>query len=108
VGFGFNQEFNIFSDSEPPTNYFMLPHHVTFNFGKNRSFIEMGIGASLISGDRQNWYLVYPMVGYRYHPFKNPGFSFKVWAYFPFGQKFVTEYAETLFSPLGLSIGIAL
>lgn len=108
VGFGFNQEFQIFSTSEGPENYFMLPHHLTYNWGKKKSFFELGAGATWISGDRQNWYLVYPMVGYRYHPFNNPGFSFKVWLYFPFGQKFVTEYAETLFSPVGLSIGIAL
>jgi len=108
AGLGFNQEFQIFTTSEGPANYFILPHHVTFNVGKKRSFFEMGLGASWVSGDNQNWYLVYPMAGYRYHPFNNPGFSFKAWAYFPFGQKFVTEYAETLFSPIGLSFGIAL
>jgi hypothetical protein len=108
LGLGFNQEFNIFSNGESPTNYFMLPHHITWNFGKKRSFFELGVGASWVSGDKQNWYLVYPMLGYRFHPFKNPGFSFKVWAYYLFGQTFVTVYAETLFSPVGLSIGLAL
>lgn len=108
VGFGFNQEFQIFTTSEGPTDYFMLPHHITYNWGKSKSFFEMGLGASWVSGDRQSWYLVYPMVGYRYHPFKNPGFSFKAWVYFPFGQKFITDYNEILFSPLGLSFGIAL
>lgn len=107
VGFGYNQEFNIFSTSTEPTNYFILPHHLTCNFGSSRSFLEFGVGASWISGDNYNYYLVYPVLGYRYHPFKNPGFSFRVWAYFPFGQDFVTD-GEVMFAPIGLSFGIAL
>ncbi len=107
VGFGYNEEFKILS-SEPPTQYFVLPHHVTVNFGKKRSFLELGVGGSLVRGARNNYYLVYPMAGYRYHPFNRPGFSIKAWLYYPFGQKFITEDQEVLFAPVGLSFGIAL
>jgi hypothetical protein len=107
VGLGYNEEFNLFS-SGPPTRYFILPHHVSVNFGKKRSFLELGVGASWVSGDRNNYYLVYPMAGYRYHPFNKPGFSLKAWLYYPIGQKFITEDQEVLFAPVGLSLGIAL
>jgi len=107
VGFGYNQEFQLFS-SEPPTNYFVMPHHVTCNFGMNKSYLELGAGGSLVRGGGQTYYLVFPILGYRYHPFRNPGFSFRAWLYFPFGQDFITEYNEVLFAPVGLSFGIAL
>ena len=105
VGFGFNQEFRIFSDGTPPVNYFILPHHLSCNFGSKRSYFEMGVGGAWVSGDRNNYYLVYPILGYRYHPFKNPGFSFRAFLYYPFGQEFITEYNEVMFAPVGLSFG---
>lgn len=108
AGFGYNQEFTIFAMSTQPTNYFILPHHLTCNFGSSKSFLEMGVGASWVSGGHNNYYLVYPILGYRYHPFNNPGFSFRIWAYFPFGQEFITDYNEVLFAPIGVSFGIAL
>lgn len=107
VGFGYNEEFKLLS-SQPPTQYFVLPHHVSINFGKKRSFLELGVGASWVRGDGNNYYLLYPMAGYRYHPFNRPGFSFKAWLYYPFGPKFITGYEEVIFSPVGLSFGIAL
>ena len=106
VGFGFNQEFQIFS-SEPPNSYFILPHHLTCNFGRNRSFLELGVGASWVTGNRDNYYPVYPILGYRYHPFKNPGFSFRVWVYYPLGQKNFFNWDVIMMIPYGLSFGVA-
>ena len=108
VALGFNQEFNIFTTEEPPTNYFILPHHVTCNFGKNRSYLELGVGGAWVSSTLGAFYLVYPMLGYRYHPFKNPGFSFRAWLYYPFGKEFTAFSGEVMFVPVGLSFGIAL
>ena len=108
VGFGFNQEFQLF-DPDPPQNYFILPHHVTVNLGGGkRSFVEMGIGGSWITDNRDNYYLVYPMVGYRLHPFKIPGFSFRACLFYPFGQMSVLDTTDMWLVPLGLSVGIAL
>ena len=45
VGFGYNEEFSFFS-SGSPTRYFVLPHHVSVNLGKKRSFVELGVGLS--------------------------------------------------------------
>lgn len=108
IGFGFNQEFNIF-DSGDPINFFTLPHAFTVNLGNGkRSYGEVGIGGSWITDNTQHYYFIYPMIGFRYHPFKNPGFSFKAWAFWPFGQIDKVEEVEVMISPLGLSFGVAL
>ncbi len=108
VGFGFNQEFNIF-DSEDPINFFTLPHSFSVNLGNGkRSFGEFGIGGSWVTDNTVHYYFVYPMIGFRYHPFKNPGFSFKAWAFWPFGQIDKVEDVDVMIVPLGLSFGVAL
>jgi hypothetical protein len=108
IGFGFNQEFQLFT-SEDPTNFFTLPHSFSVNLGNGkRSYGEMGIGGSWLTDNTQHYYFVYPMIGFRYHPFKNPGFSFKAWAFWPFGQMDKVEETDVWISPLGLSFGVAL
>ena len=106
VGFGFNQEFQLFS-SDPPSSYFILPHHVTCNFGRNRSFLEFGVGAAWVTDNRDDYYPVYPILGYRYHPFKKPGFSFRVWVYTPLGKKNFYDWDVIMMIPYGLSFGYA-
>jgi len=107
VGFGFNQEFQLFS-SEGIENFFILPHSFTVNLGNGkRSFGEFGIGGSWMTNTDDQYYFIYPIVGYRYHPFKNPGFSFRAWAFYPFGQMPKVEETNVWISPFGLSFGIA-
>ena len=107
VALGFNSEFEIISTG-PSLNTFLLPHHVSCNFGKNKSFLELGLGGAYMSNARVKRYLAYPILGYRYHPFKNPGFSFRIWVYYPFGQGNFFDWDEIMFIPYGLSFGMAL
>jgi hypothetical protein len=108
LAFGYNQDFQLFS-SAPPTNYFILPHSFTLNLGEGkRSFGELGIGGAWITSNSENYYLFYPILGYRYHPFKNPGFSFRAWIYYPFGQSNTLDDSDLLIAPFGLSFGVAL
>ena len=108
IAFGYNQEFLLFS-SKPPINYFILPHSFTLNLGEGkRSFGEFGIGGSWITSNSENYYLFYPILGYRYHPFKNPGFSFRAWVFYPLGQSNTLDDSNLLIAPLGVSFGIAL
>jgi len=108
IGFGFNQEFQLFT-SEDPSNFLTLPHSFSVNLGNGkRSYGEIGIGGSWLTDNTQHYYFVYPMIGFRYHPFKNPGFSFKAWAFWPFGQMDKVEETDVWISPLGLSFGVAL
>ena len=106
VGLGFNTEFDL-SDN-PSDTYFVLPHHLTANYGKRKSFLEFGIGASFITKSQYSGYFVYPMLGYRLHPFKNPGFSFRAWLFFPIGQSSKVEELNILLVPYGLSFAIAI
>ena len=106
VGFGFNQDFQLYS--EPPSNYFILPHHLTCLWGRRKSFLDFGVGAAWITNNREHYYPVFPILGYRYHPLKNPGFSFRVWLYYPFGQKNYLDWDVIMLVPYGLSFGIAL
>ena len=106
IGLGFNSEFSL-SDN-PANTYFVLPHHVTANFGRRKSFLELGIGGSYMNGSQVSEYFVYPMLGYRRHPFNSPAFSFRVWLFFPFGQISRLDETNILIVPYGLSFGIAL
>ncbi len=107
AGIGFNSEFNLSSDAKSE-NYTVFPHHLTALYGKKKAFLEYGIGGSILSGGDKAQYLLYPILGYRFHPFKNPGTSFRVWLIIPFGQQSIIESYEILFVPIGGSIGIAL
>ena len=108
IGFGTNMEFLLFS-SEQTSNFFTLPHSFTVNLGNGkRSFGEFGIGGTWITSFRDHYYFIYPMIGYRYHPFKNPGFSFKAWVFYPFGQQSKVDESQIWISPFGVSFGIAL
>jgi len=108
LGFGYNQEFQLF-DPDPPRNYFILPHSAALNLRiSKRSFFELGIGGSWVVQGIENYYLVYPLAGYRFHPFRKSKFSFKIWGFYPFGQMDVLDATDMLVSPLGVSFGIAL
>jgi hypothetical protein len=107
MGIGFNVEFNLSSNAESE-NYTILPHHITALYGRNKSFLEYGIGGSAVfSEEDKSSYLLYPILGYRAHPFKNPGISFRAWILIPFGQQATIESYDILFVPFGGSIGIA-
>ena len=106
VGLGFNSEFDL-SDN-PSNTYFVLPHHLTVNYGKRKSFLEFGIGGSLVTRSQYSGYFVYPIIGYRLHPFKNPGFSFRAWLFYPFGQTSKVAELNILLVPYGLSFAIAI
>lgn len=107
MGIGFNVEFNLSSDAESE-NYTILPHHITALYGRKKAFLEYGIGGSaVISGENKSSYLIYPILGYRFHPFKNPGISFRAWILLPFGQQSTIESYDILFVPMGGSLGLA-
>lgn len=103
IGMGFTGNFTPFNE-EPDQAYFTLPLHLTGNFGKGRSFAEIGMGGTLLAGGGESIYLFYPMLGYRLLPLKSRKFSFRVWFYYPFGQ----EVPDLLTGGFGASFGLAL
>ena len=106
LGIGYNEEFTlgIGSSSTPLDKYLIIPHHITGNLGKGKHLFEFGVGGSIILGNTNQNYLLYPIVGYRIHPQKSNKFNFRVFISLPYTAMEITE--DITFSPLGLSVGI--
>ena len=82
----------------------IIPHHITGNLGKGKHLFEFGVGASIILGNTNQNYLLYPIVGYRIHPLKSNKLNFRVNLSIPYTAIGYTE--DIMFSPFGLSAGI--
>ncbi|MCK4879154.1 MAG: hypothetical protein KAS82_00795 [Bacteroidales bacterium] len=89
--------------------FITLPHHITVNLGGGgRSFLELGMGGEIITDNREYYYLAYPMVGYRLHPFNSSKINFRAWLYYPLGQEIDQDWYEIFLLPFALSVGIAI
>lgn len=82
-----------------------LPHHLTFNFGKNRNFLETGIGGSLLMGGPNQDYVGYPMLGYRFQNAGSIKSNFRIYLQLLIAGN---PGPDVLFIPLGFSIGTSL
>lgn len=106
-GLGYNEEFQIciFGPcSSPPEKYLTIPHHITGNIGKGKHFFEFGLGGTIISGNTNQNYFLYPIVGYRVLPLNSNKVNFRVFGQIPFSG---LETEDILFIPFGLSLGIS-
>jgi hypothetical protein len=91
LGIGYNKvvEFAEAQWSDAPVinfygHYLTIPHHITINVGKRKSFFEFGIGGTAIIGnDAPQYYYLYPIIGYRLHPFQSKKANFRVYASLP-------------------------
>jgi hypothetical protein len=102
IGMGYNEDFLlcIFGPCAPPKSYVTLPHHVTANFGKKKHFLEVGMGGTLIGGDTDRPYMLYPILGYRFLPLNPGNLNFRI-----FGQYPLQEEGDYLFAGVGISVG---
>ena len=60
LAIGYNEEFKlcIFGPcNQPIKRYLIIPQHITANFGKARSFFEVGLGGCIIGGISTTNYL---------------------------------------------------
>lgn len=105
-GLGYNEEFQlcIFGPCSSPEKYLTIPHHITGNIGKRKHFFEFGLGGTIISGNTNQNYFLYPIVGYRILPLNSNKVNFRVFGQIPFTG---LEIEDILFIPFGLSIGIS-
>ncbi len=106
LGFGFNEEFQICAFgpcSSPPQKYLTIPHHVTANFGKGKSFFELGLGGTIIKGNKSQPYMLYPIIGYRIVPLRLNRANFRAFGQIPFWNN---ESNDIMFFPIGISFGI--
>ncbi|NHK29701.1 MAG: hypothetical protein FK730_00015 [Asgard group archaeon] len=106
LGLGYNEEFRLclFGSCPPTEKHLTIPHHITGNLGIERHLFECGIGGTIITGNTNQNYLLYLIVGYRLQPQKPNMVTFRIFGSIPF-TGFWTE--DILFIPLGLSLGIS-
>jgi hypothetical protein len=84
------------------SQFMTIPHHITMNVGKKRSFFEFGIGGTGLIGDAHQNYYLYPIIGYRFHSSNPMKLNFRIYISFPFqGYKNV----EFWWFPIGISVG---
>ena len=109
-GLGYNQEFKLcfFGPcSSPPENYLTIPHHFTLNFGNSRSFFEFGLGGTILSGETNQPYILYPIIGYRFLPLQSYQLNFRLYFQPPLPRIGENDigHPDIAYIPLGLSIG---
>ena len=106
LGLGYNEEFKlcIWGPCSPPEKYMTIPHHITGNIGKGRHFFEFGLGRTVINGNTNQNYLLYPIVGYRILPLNSSKLNFRIFGQIPFSG---LETEDIIFIPFGLSLGIS-
>lgn len=107
LGLGYNEKFQLclYGPCSPPDKYLTIPHHITGNLGKGRHFFEFGLGGTIMIGNTNHPYLLYPIVGYRILSLRSDKMNFRVFVQFPFSGKLDTH--NILFIPFGLSFGIS-
>lgn len=93
-------------------NYITIPHHLTINFGIDRFFLEIGYGGTVVNGNRNQEYLIYPLFGIRFHPLHVEQVAIRLYANFPFS--IYRDYSfspwedeRVIFIPFGLSLGVS-
>ncbi len=86
----------------PIKKYLTLPHHVTGIFGKKKHFLEFGLGGTAMLGKENQYYVFYPILGYRIQPIRPKKVNFRVYGSWPLNT---LSNEDLLFVPFGLSLG---
>lgn len=108
AGVGFNQEFDycilpdVFPCETELRSFLAIPHHFTTNYGRGNHYGEIGLGGSFLIGNAKSYYTVYPILGYRYMPFKTNALCLRIFATYPFT---FNQSIGILKMPIGLSLG---
>jgi len=99
LGLGYSSELLAFGPF--PESYITVPFHITTIVGRNRSFVEIGIGATLSLGT-PNSSVIYPVFGYRLQPLIVRKTSFRIIAQYP-----IVSNDIPFFSPIGFNLGVS-
>ena len=107
IGFGYYKKLGLclrgrylgYEPCKPPKKISTITHHITGNWGKKRSYFELGIGGSVVG----NNYLMYPIIGYRLLPLKSD-INFRIFGEWPIIK---AGKSEVLFIPIGLELGVS-
>jgi len=99
AGLGYNKEFEL-SNNQDAKNYFIIPHHITGNLGKGKSFFEFGLGGAIVQGETDKHYIYFPIAGFRFQPDEFEKLQFRVFVYYP-----IEDHPEILAGGFGVSLG---
>lgn len=109
LGAGYGKEVQLVIDStyaNVKPRYLTLPHHITINIGKGRSFLEIGLGGTAAIGNVFPHYLFYPVAGYRFQPFTSGNMKVRLFVNYVPGSH--EDYRNVFFIPFGLCLGYCL
>ncbi|MEA1873560.1 MAG: hypothetical protein U9N51_03895 [Bacteroidota bacterium] len=106
-GIGYQKTFDIclWGGCDTPLKFISFPHHVTGNFGKKRSFLELGIGGTFLCRKDYLNYLLYPIIAYRLIPLKLYRVNFRVYAHYVFYS--TNKERDIFLVPMGISVGLS-
>lgn len=117
VGIGISAErFELISFGISPEEFFVIPHHLTFNAGIEGHNLEIGPGGAYLIGikykdeNRQNhkFYAPFAIIGYRFQPYFNDiNLIIRVYTCFPYRHEIKSSGYRFNASPLGLSLGLS-
>lgn len=107
IGLGYLREIFCVWGCEYDHGFATIPYHLTANFGRKRSFLEVGIGATYVVN---NFNLPYAIVGYKFLSMEAGKINFRVFGQLPLSyqdappeRSFYTNHL--LFIPFGVSVG---
>lgn len=120
IGLGYNELIALFT---PRIQYITIPHHVTCNFGEGQHFLEAGLGGTFLAGQGKEediygrkvpatvtHYLLYPIIGYRFHPLQSSKLNFRLYAQ-PIIRNskagWFSEKSGAVVIPFGASVGLS-
>ena len=102
LGIGINVEETGILSSRTPDNYMTIPYNLIYNYGKKIHYLLFGLGSTIMIGNVQQEYYIYPIFGYRKQPSNR--FNYAFYLSYPLGQK-VTDIV--FYIPVGFSLGLS-
>jgi len=102
IGVGYSESQGLPAEN---TSLVGFPLHLTGNYGERKHYFEFGLGSTLLFyGKMDYWdFALYPVVGYRFQPYKKDKFSFRLFASYPLTDKI--DIKNYWFFPIGVSVG---
>ncbi|MCB0639629.1 MAG: hypothetical protein KDC54_23555 [Lewinella sp.] len=102
LGYASETRFCLGGCAGEPDYYLTFPHQLTANFGQGDHFFELGLGGTVVLGNTEENYFLYPILGWRVHPIRSGDLVFRLFATMPFSG---LDTADLLWVPVGASLG---
>lgn len=108
VGVGINEELTICiygNCDSSGKKYAIFYQQLTYNFGRDKKFFEVGAGGSLALHGGEVFYYPHAYIGYRVMPKKTPRLMGKIYSNIPL---YGLQKMDFFFMPFGISLGYRL